>query len=398
MLREFVQMVESGDKTPQDLLQICLRRIAELDPSIHAWVQVAPRPGDPHGLLRGIPYGLKDIFETRGMSTAYGSPLYAGRQGDRDAAIIDELAHSGAVLAGKTETSAFASFDPAPTVNPRLPGHTPGGSSAGSAAAVAARMVPFSVGSQTLGSVLRPASYCGVCGFKPSFGLLSTAGMLPFAPSLDTVGLFTETARDMALLWSRAFDGRLDLEFRRPLYIRVAADPVMTTALDDAVERLRAAGIAITEIGPPEKWDELVEAAYSINAYEGARSHAARFEQFGDAIGKRLAQLIRRGLAMPVEEYESAQRLVSRMRTEVAALFWEHPAIITAAATGPAPEAASGTGDPRNNAAWTALGLPAVSVPLPRAPLPVGIQIVGAWGRDDAVVSVAADAEKLLLA
>lgn len=398
MLREFLNWLESGERTADELLALCLRRIAERDGEIRAWVEVAPQPqrGAAPGLLRGIPFGVKDIFETRGMATEYGFPPYAGRKGEHDAAVVTELRGAGAVLLGKTHTSAFASFDPAPTRNPRLAGHTPGGSSSGSAAAVAARMIPFAVGSQTLGSVLRPASYCGVCGFKPSYGLVPTQGMLALAPSLDTVGLFTETAQDMAVLWSRGFSGRLDLLLRQPLYLRVPADKAMTRALDLAVEKLRAEGIVITTEDAPPGWDELIAAAHTINAVEGARTHEARYQEFGEGIGKRLAELVRRGLATPEEEYESALRCVARMRSEVAALFWEHPAILTAAATGPAPEGYESTGDPANNAAWSALGLPAISVPLPVTGAPLGMQIVGAWGRDDAVVSVAADAERLL--
>jgi len=396
LLRQFVNWVESGEKTAQELLELCLARIRAADSTIRAWVEVAPRPAAASGFLNGIPFGVKDIFETLGMATEYGSPLYAGRKGASDASVVDELRHTGAVLLGKTQTAAFASFDPAPTGNPRLPGHSPGGSSAGSAAAVAARMVPFTVGSQTLGSVLRPASYCGACGFKPSHGLIPSEGMLPFAPSLDTVGLFTETAADMAMLWARGFLGHIDLNLRRPLYVRVPADDAMTHALELAIEKLRAQGIAVTDADAPEGWSELVAAALAINTYEGAHTHAARYQEFGERIGPRLAALVRRGLAMPPEDYETALAHVSRMRSRVAALFWEHPAILTAAATGIAPEGLESTGDAANNAAWTALGLPAISVPLPVESAPVGLQIVGAWGRDDAVVSVAADAERLL--
>ena len=162
MLRQFIDRLESGELTPQSLLDLCLRRIAEADPDIRAWVEVNPQPCSADGLLQGIPFGVKDIIETRGMATEYGSPLYAGRKGERDASVVAGLRGGGAVLLGKTHTTAFASFDPAPTRNPRLAGHTPGGSSSGSAAAVAAGMVPFALGTQTLGSVLRPASYCGI--------------------------------------------------------------------------------------------------------------------------------------------------------------------------------------------------------------------------------------------
>ncbi len=395
MLLNFLRSLESGEKTPQDLLNECLRNIAEHDSEIHAWVELAPQPALDSGPLTGIPFGAKDIFETRGMVTAYGSALYAGRQGDSDAAVIVGLRNVGAVLLGKTHTSAFASFDPAPTHNPRLHGHTPGGSSSGSAAAVAAGMTPFALGTQTLGSVLRPASYCGVCGFKPSFGLLPTDGVLPFAPSLDTVGLFTETAADMAELWTRGFGGRVYTELRRAAFLPLPADEPMTRATGEAIERLRAEGLAIDRLDIPNGWERLLAAACTINEYEGARCHAARLEEFGDRIGARLAALVRRGLAIPVHEYEAARDWVEHMRNAMYSTFWEYAAILSPAATGTAPAGIESTGDPANNAPWTALGVPAISVPLPVA-CPAGLQIVAAWGRDDALLAVAREVAALL--
>jgi len=376
--------------------ETCLRRIAKLDSQIRAWVEVLPDPEPAmDGPLRGVPYGAKDIFETRGLATEYGSPIYAGRKGDRDAHLIRHLHEAGAVLLGKTRTTAFASFDPAPTNNPRFAGHTPGGSSSGSAAAVAAGMVPFAIGTQTLGSVLRPASYCGICGFKPSFGLIPYDGALPFAPSLDTVGLFTATAADMKWLWARGFGGQFDAELHHAALMRVPAEEPMALAIADAAARLRAQGIRVDEVEPPAGWEDLVAAAFLINQYEGARSHRERYAEFGERIGVKLAGLVRDGLALPGSAYEDALGTVERMRGEISAMFWEYPAILSPAAGGPAPEGLASTGDPSHNAPWTALGLPAISVPMP-APVPMGLQIAGAWGRDDALVAVAAHAERLL--
>jgi Asp-tRNA(Asn)/Glu-tRNA(Gln) amidotransferase A subunit family amidase len=378
----------------------CLRRIADLEGEIHAWVEVTPPKSAEasltHGPLAGIPFGAKDIFETRGMATEYGSPLYTGRKGDTDAALIAELRRQGAILLGKTRTTAFASFDAGPTRNPRATGHTPGGSSSGSAAAVAAGMVPFALGTQTLGSVLRPASYCGVCGFKPSFGLIPIDGVLPFAPSLDTVGFFTATAEDMKFLWSRGFGGTSDVSLRDLARLRVPAEEPMMRAMEDAALRLRAAGIRVDHMDPPAGWGALVEAARTINTYEGARTHERRYRDFGERLGTRLAALVRQGLAVSVAEYEAAREQVERMRTEISRLFWEYPAILGPAATGPAPAGLESTGDPAANAPWTALGVPAISVPLAGYDMPMGLQLTGAWGRDDAVVVVAAQAEMLL--
>ena len=392
MLLKFLQWLESGEKTPRDLLDLCLRRIAELDGGIRAWVpasmKVAPQPPLDSGPLSGIPFGAKDTFETRGMATEYGSALYSGRQSDCDAAVIADLRNAGAVLLGKTHTTAFASFEPAPTRNPKLPGHTPGGSSSGSAAAVAAGMVPFALGTQTMGSVLRPASYCGVCGFKPGFGLISMDGVLPFAPSLDTVGLFTETAADMAELWTRGFGGRVHTELRRAAFLPLPADEPMARAAMDTVERLRAAGMAVDVVDVPEGWERLLSAARTIHDYEGARTHRARLEEFGERIGVRLAELVRRGLAISDLEYDDARGWVDHMKGVLHAMFWEWAAIFSPAATGIAPQGFESTGDPSNNAPWTALGVPAISVPLPGA-CPMGLQIAAAWGRDDALLAVA---------
>jgi Asp-tRNA(Asn)/Glu-tRNA(Gln) amidotransferase A subunit family amidase len=338
----------------------CLRRIRERDAGIRAWVEVAPQPATGDGPLRGVPFGAKDIFETRGLSTEYGSPLYAGRKGASDAALITMLRDRGAILLGKTHTTAFASFDPAPTRNPRVPGHTPGGSSAGSAAAVADGMVPFALGTQTLGSVLRPASYCGVCGFKPTFGLLPIQGVLPFAPALDTAGFFAPTAADMLWFWTRLFP---DAETAAPANPRLGELPA--------------------------RWTELVEAAYVVNRYEGARTHEARYREFGDRIGVRLAALLRQGLETPEREYRNALAFIGQMRNEA---FARHDFVLSPAATGPAPAGFDSTGDPSMNAGWTAIGAPAITIPRPVFP-PLGLQIAAPPGHDGALLAFAADLE-----
>jgi len=397
VLLPFIDWLESGSRTAGQLLSLCLDTIAAREAEVRAWVTVEPRPGRDGGPLRGIPFGAKDIIETRGLATEYGSPLYAGRKGERDAHIVSLLESAGAVLLGKTQTTAFASFDPAPTRNPRLPGHTPGGSSAGSAAAVAARMVPFAVGTQTLGSVLRPASYCGVCGFKPSYGLIPMDGVMPFAPSLDTLGFFTETAADMACLWRRMGGSEGHTGKDACALFPMAAEGTMTSAIGDAAERLRANGVMVDEVAPPAGWDRLGAAARTINDYEGARSHAGRYREFGERIGTRLAELVRRGQRIPDQEYAAARAHVEEMRNALAAVLREYSAILSPAATGPAPAGFDSTGDPANNAPWTALGGPAISVPLRVRAAPLGLQIAAAPGCDDALVAFAARAERLLI-
>src|SRR4029077_12806993 len=200
-METFTEWLQADRETRKRGLELCLQRIQELDPSIHAWVQVRPERPTADGPLSQIPFGAKDIIETQGMATEYGSPLYKGRLGSADAAIIRAMRSRGAILLGKTVTTAFAYRTPGPTRNPRNIEHTPGGSSSGSAAAVAAGMVPFTIGEQTRGSMIRPASYCGVTGFKPTHDLLPMEGVLPLAKSLDTLGLYTHTPADMLELW-----------------------------------------------------------------------------------------------------------------------------------------------------------------------------------------------------
>lgn len=370
MLRQYLQWRDRGERNPADLLDLCLARIAECDAEIHAWVQIAPQPPLAPGPLSGIPFGAKDIMETRGMATEFGSPLYKGRQGACDAAAILHLRERGAVLLGKTHTTAFASFDPAPTRNPRLPGHTPGGSSSGSAAAVAAGMVPFALGTQTLGSILRPASYCGICGFKPTHGLISMEGVMPFAPSLDTLGLFTQTPADMACLWERSWGAP------------APEPPPKPTPVD--------------QVPMPEGWDQLLPAALLINQYEGARTHRQHLDRHGDALGLKLAALLRRGVATAADDYAAALRHVDLMRAAMVPVFEQYPVLLSPAAAGPAPAGFDSTGDPSPNAPWTALGVPAISIPLPGDAPPLGLQLTAAWGRDDLLVAAAVELARMI--
>jgi Asp-tRNA(Asn)/Glu-tRNA(Gln) amidotransferase A subunit family amidase len=375
------------------LLDLCLARIRERDPELRAWVEVKPRPALGDGPLRGIPFGAKDIFETAGLATEYGSPLYRGRKGVHDAVLVRKLRERGAVLAGKTATTAFAYFDPAPTRNPRNTRHTPGGSSSGSAAAVAAGMVPFALGTQTQGSVIRPASFCGVVGFKPTRGLLSTEGVLPFAPSLDTAGLFTETAEDLRILWER-----MGYEVAAAPAARLAVpdplpdvDPVMAKAFRGEVERLRSAGVRIEFLHLPVRFHDVLPATRLVNDYEGARTHHQRWREHGDKIGRKLAELVERGLAIPGEEYQAALTTLRAAGDEMARVFRETPVILTPAAPGPAPAGLESTGDPRMNAPWTALATPAITVPMPVGDgLPLGLQLTAAPGSDPLLVATAA--------
>jgi Asp-tRNA(Asn)/Glu-tRNA(Gln) amidotransferase A subunit family amidase len=391
-LLTFTDWIQADRETRKRGLQQCLQRIRELEPSIHAWVEVKPEPPTGDGPLSEIPFGVKDIVETKGMATEYGSPLYKGRLGTEDGAIIREVRSRGAILLGKTVTTAFAYRTPGPTRNPRNLEHTPGGSSSGSAAAVAAGMVPFTIGEQTRGSMIRPASFCGVTGFKPTYDLLPTEGMLPFAKSLDTLGLYTHTPADMIALWKamgKPVASEEAFSFGAPEPIP-ECDPEMANAFRQSIALLRRSGITIKPIDIVEELKKLVEAGDVLETYEGARVHEARLKQFGDRLDENIANLVRNGLKIPTERYDEAKRLIAASRMRFAEIFKSTPVILTPAAVGPAPLGLSTTGDPRMNAPWTALGTPAISIPMPVASgLPLGLQLTADLGQDARVLRAA---------
>src|SRR5579864_8493582 len=272
-LETFTDWLRADRETRKRGLDQCLARIRELDPKIHAWVAVQPERPAGDGPLAEIPFGVKDIVETKGMATEYGSPLYKGRVGTEDAAIVRDLRGRGAILLGKTVTTAFAYRSPGPTRNPRNLDHTPGGSSSGSAAAVAAGMVPFTIGEQTRGSMLRPASFCGVTGFKPTHDLLPMEGVLPLAKSLDTLGLYTHTPADMIGLWKalgKPTGNEEQFAFAVPEPIP-ECEPEMGNAFRQAIMLLRRSGVTIKAIDIADQLKKLVEAGDVLEAYEGAR-------------------------------------------------------------------------------------------------------------------------------
>jgi Asp-tRNA(Asn)/Glu-tRNA(Gln) amidotransferase A subunit family amidase len=391
-METFTEWLQADRETRKRGLEICLKRIRELDPSIHAWVQVQPERPTADGPLSEIPFGAKDIIETQGMATEYGSPLYKGRLGTADAAIIREMRGRGAILLGKTVTTAFAYRTAGPTRNPRNLEHTPGGSSSGSAAAVAAGMVPFTIGEQTRGSMIRPASYCGVTGFKPTYDLLPTEGMLPLSKSLDTLGLFTHTPADMLALWKalgHPAGGEEQFAFGAPEPVP-ECEPEMANPFRQALSLLRRSGITIKTVDISALLKKLDEANDVEMFYEGARFHEARLKEFGDRLDQPLANLIGDGLKISSERYDEARRYLAESRVRMAEIFKATPVILTPAATGPAPLGLSNTGDPRMNAPWTALGTPAVSIPMPIASgLPLGLQLTADLGQDARVLQAA---------
>jgi Asp-tRNA(Asn)/Glu-tRNA(Gln) amidotransferase A subunit family amidase len=397
-LETLTQWMNASRQARERALPASLDHIGAMDPSIHAWVQVLPQRPTGEGMLSEIPFGAKDIMETRGLSTEYGSPIYKGRVGTADAAIVRDLRQRGAILLGKTHTTSFAYRTPGPTRNPRNLEHTPGGSSSGSAAAVAAGMVPVALGTQTLGSVLRPASYCGVTGFKASYGLLSLEGVLPFATSLDTLGFFTHTPADMLALWEamghpagRAEDFELGAPEPMP-----AVEPAIEAAFQNALTVLRRAGVSIRSVDIAGMLATLHGAATTVMFYEGARFHQQRFNEYGSRLAD-MADLVREGLKIPMEKYDEAKRYIAECRTRVTGIYKATPVILVPAATGPAPLSLASTGDPRMNSPWTALGTPAISIPMPVAgALPLGLQLTADRGQDARVIRTAVRLHGLL--
>ena len=390
-LETLTDWLNASRKDRELSLQLCLDRIKSSDSSIKAWVQVSPQRPTGNGKLLEIPFGAKDIIETRGLATEYGSPIYKGRIGTADAAIVREMRQRGAILLGKTQSTAFAYRTPAPTRNPRNLQHTPGGSSSGSAAAVAAGMVPMAIGTQTRGSVLRPASYCGVTGFKASYGLLPMEGVLPLGKSLDTLGFFTHTPADMLALWESVGQstGRTeDFALGAPDPIP-EVEPEMAAGFRNALSRLKAAGVSIRSIDIAGMLVKLDEAATTLMFYEGARFHEQRYNQYSSRLDD-LADLVRDGLKISETKYDDARRYIAECKAGVAELYKATPVILVPAATGPAPLGLASTGDARMNSPWTALGTPAISIPMPvSGGLPLGLQLTAEHGQDARVIRAA---------
>jgi Asp-tRNA(Asn)/Glu-tRNA(Gln) amidotransferase A subunit family amidase len=397
-LETFTQWLKASRKARELALQPCLDRIRAMDPSIHAWVQVMPEKPTGNGTLSEIPFGVKDIIETRGLATEYGSPVYKGRIGTADAAIVRDMRQRGGILLGKTHAAAFAYRTPAPTRNPRDLEHTPGGSSSGSAAAIAAGMVPVALGTQTRGSVLRPASYCGVTGFKASYGLLPMDGVLPLAKSLDTLGFFTHTAADMLSLWEalghptgRAEEFALGAPEPMP-----DVEPPMAAGFQNTLSLLRKAGASIRPLDISGMLAKLSDEANIVMFYEGARFHQERYNEYGARLLD-LADLVRDGLQIPKERYDEAMRYIAESKARVAELYKATPVILVPAATGPAPLGLASTGDARINAPWTALGTPAISIPMPvTSGLPLGLQLTADHGQDARVIRTAVRLQAML--
>jgi Asp-tRNA(Asn)/Glu-tRNA(Gln) amidotransferase A subunit family amidase len=383
---EAVRRISRGEISSDELLRDCLLRIEAREPQVQAWEAIdrAVRAGGS-SLLRGLPVGIKDIIDTADFPTAYGSPLYRGHRPQADAACVQALKRAGAVVLGKTVTTEFAVYTPGKTRNPHDPGRTPGGSSSGSAAAVADFMVPAALGTQTAGSVIRPASFCGVIGWKPSFAALSLQGVRPIAPSLDTLGLFVREIEDVPLLMT-ALGAPLELRELRPRlgFCRSEEWPLCQTPelIESAAGRLGAEEV---ELGP--SFAGLLEAQMAIMGAEAARSMREDRAQ----LSPRLREFLNAASGVAPERLRAARAQAKTCRREIDRLFTRFDALITPAANGEAPPLDT-TGDPAFARIWTLLGTPAVSLPLLKghSGMPVGLQLVGPRGEDERLLAAAA--------
>lgn len=422
--------VRRGRLSPVDLLDACLARVDRLEPRVRAWVfldrdgaradaerlHAELRRGRWRGPLHGIPIAVKDIFDVFDWPTAAGSRLWAGSVARRDATAVGRLRAAGAVFPGKTVTTQYASFDPPATRNPWDPARTPGGSSSGSAAAVACGMCPAALGSQTGGSIARPAAYCGVAGCKPTWGRVSVAGVVPLAPSMDHVGPIAGCVRDLALLL-QALAGPDPYDpacADRPVpdYVAALARPPAPPRLGRLrglfeeraegpvralMDEVTAALGPVRDVALPAEFAEVLPRHRTVMAVEAAAFHGERLRRHPDDYGPRIRELVEEGLACPAPEYARCKEHQRALTAAVGACLHDVDALLTPATTGPAP-AADTTGDPAFNSPWSYTGLPTVSIPAgwTREGLPLAIQLVGRpWGEAELLAAAAWCEERL---
>ncbi len=397
-LVDLLGRIESGALTPDSAFRLTLEAIASREGEVGAFAYLdRDARSSGRGPLNGVAVGIKDIVDTADMPTGMGSAIYAGWRPKADAPVVSALRRAGATVIGKTTTTAFASLDPTETRNPHHLSHTPGGSSAGSAAAVAAGMVPLAIGTQTGGSVIRPAAFCGTAAIKPSFRLIPTVGVKTFAWTLDTVGLFAAGVADLAL--------GLELVSGRPMPLAGLAkprigivtqdfagqpDPKAAAALERAALLLSQTGAEVWDVKPPPSFAGAWAAQGTIQDFEAKLALGWEYGHHRDAIAPKLRALLDSAQGIEPAAYDDARRLANRARRDAKDLFAELDAIVTYAAPGPAPEGLESTGDARYNRLWTLLGTPCVNVPglVWAGKLPVGVQVVAPFARDHQALAV----------
>jgi amidase len=418
-LRDAAAAIRNGDLRPVDLGEAALARVRATEPAIHAFAHLdeayvrraaaAAGSSPARAPLRGIGIGVKDIIDTAGLPTEIGTPIYAGRRPARSAQCIERLHAAGGYVLGKTVTTAFAFLDPGPTRNPWNLAHTPGGSSSGSAAAVAAGNVPAALGTQTNGSVIRPAAFCGVVGFKPTSGALPCAGIHLWSETFDTVGTFARTVADAALLASVLADAqriRADVQVAEspPRLAVLSAYPWTDVARDNAealataAVELRNAGATVTAVGYPPAWRDAHRVHRTIMLYEGARALASVQATHREQISPSTNAALDEGHSISEADYRAA--LAARIQAIAYFADWMAPydAVVSPSTIGAAPEGLGSTGDPGCCTLWSLTGFPAISLPIgfDGRGLPLGLQLAARQHADDALLGVAAWCEARL--
>jgi Asp-tRNA(Asn)/Glu-tRNA(Gln) amidotransferase A subunit family amidase len=388
-----------------------LQRIRIEDGCIHAFVHLAEEAGVEasgqtlHLPLADLPVAVKDIMDTAAMPTGYGSRAYPDYRPPRDAAVVTALKELGAFIVGKTTTTEFATSPPTATLNPRDTRRTPGGSSAGSAAAVAAGLVSAALGTQTLGSVIRPASFCGVVGFKPTYGWFPCAGVKMLAPSLDTIGFLTRRVLEAARLYKALSPGEeeaVDPPSIRYAFVRdpnwTSAAPDARAAIEECVDRLRGMNMSVSDIEMPEGFSGMTEIAGAIHDYEMRRTLLPELRAAHDKLDPTLVERIEHAARFTAADHRHALRTAEAQRERFAVLMRSFDAILCLAAAGEAPLGLSSIGAPVMNAAWTALHVPCLTLPAMHGAtgLPIGLQLVADRYRDVALLSIATKLERSL--
>jgi amidase len=394
---EALQRIAAGRLTADALWEACQERIAAREPVVRAFTTCAgAMPGPSRGPLGGLPVGVKDVLDTADLASEYGSPIWAGHRPRADAFAVSRTRSAGGRVIGKTVTTEFATRQPGPTSNPHDAGRTPGGSSSGSAAGVAAGFFPLAFGTQTAGSVLRPAAYCGIAGFKPSFGLIHRAGMKVMSESLDTIGVFGRGAADCALfagvLTGQDFSGLAETAPRVALCFGPAEErlsPETRALLEQTARRLAAAGARVTGIALPAPLLAANEAHPTVMQGETLQSLAWERAHHRDRISAVLNERLDWAETLPAAALAEARAAFATGRAAFADLMADHDVLLTASAPGEAPQGLASTGEPACNALWTALHGPCISLDAGRGPvgMPLGIQLVAPSGADAALLA-----------
>jgi amidase len=402
--------VADGTFTAEAVTAACLDHIAAREDTVGAWEFLDPElaltqaraidAADVKGPLAGVPVGVKDIIDTHDMPTGMGSPIYDGHRPPENASCVALIRAAGAVILGKTVTCEFAGLTPRKTTNPHDPTRTPGGSSSGSAAAVADEMIPLAFGTQTGGSVLRPSSYCGIIGYKPSFDTFSLTGIYPAAESLDTLGLHARSLDDIELasaaLLRRPFAPIGELKkppvvglCKTPMWDQ--AQPETREAVEAAAAAMQAAGAMVRDFELPEEFEWLGELRGMINGWERADVMADEWARNRDALSKQMQATIQGGLDTPYRDYVDAMHLMETCRVRTTQSFEGCDVLLTPAVDGEAPVGLAETGSPRFQALWTMLHTPSITLPTHKGSngLPVGIQLVAPYRADRSLLGIA---------